>query len=147
MLGSCWDPAQKEQGEGLRFVSSFSHLPSPLCFQQNAVAEIFEAVQGFYLLILLQEQQVLASVEHAGLVCAQQMGGFSQLQASWPQGTHSGQSFAPLPHQERRDRSPAMLDASGQPLDHSHTCFCSFLVFFFFFIHFFIIKLWQRSPR
>lgn len=33
----------------------------------NAVAEIFEAVQGFYLPVLLQEQQVLAGMEQAGL--------------------------------------------------------------------------------
>lgn len=74
MLGSCHDPAQEEEGEGLRFVSSFSHLSSPSSFQLNAVAEIFEAVQGFCLLVLLQQQRVLAGMEQAGLVHALWMG-------------------------------------------------------------------------
>lgn len=105
MLGSCWDPAQKEQGEGLRFVSSFSHLPSPLCFQLNAVAEIFEAVQGFYLLILLQEQQVLASVEHVGLVCAQQMVVFPSCKLPGHRG-HAVASPLLLCHTRRGEITP-----------------------------------------
>ena len=38
-LGRCRDPAQKEQGGGLRFVPSFSYLSSPSCCQLNVVAE------------------------------------------------------------------------------------------------------------
>lgn len=104
--------------------SSISHLCFPLCFQMNAVAEIFEAVQGFTCLSYSKNSKCwLAWSKLDWMPC----GWAVSLAESFPAtgDTHSGQFFAPLPCKMRRDHCPVMLDTSGQSLDHS-------LPFFFF---------------